>query len=153
MRPTTAARPAWPWLLLVTAASTLAAFGCGGGGGGDSPTAPPAPGGTPTTLSQIQAQVFTPTCARVGCHDNASGQAGLVLVAGQARANIVNVPSSQQPALSRVAPGNAEVSYLVRKVRGDASITGARMPISAAPLSQAQIDGIIQWINGGAPDD
>ena len=146
-----AARPAsWPFLLLLTVISTLAAIGCGGGGG-DSPTAPPAPGGTPTTLGQIQAQVFNPTCARVGCHDNASGQAGLVLVAGQARANIVNVPSSQQPMLSRVAPGNAEASYLVRKIRGDANITGARMPISAAPLAPAQIDGFVQWINGGAP--
>ncbi len=145
--------PAWPRLLLATVASTLAAFGCGGGGGGDSPTSPPVPGGTPTTLSQIQAQVFSPSCARVGCHDTASGQVGLVLVAGLARANIVDVPSSQQPMLSRVAPGNAEASYLVRKVRGDVSITGARMPISAVPLSPAQIDGIIQWINDGAPDN
>ena len=77
----------------------------------------------------------------------------MVLAAGSARGNIVNVPSSQQPALSRVAPRNAESSYLVRKIRGDANITGSRMPISAAPLSQAQIDGIVQWINSGAPDN
>ena len=151
MRRVTAAGAARRWPLLLSLTSILAASGCGGGI--DSPTSPPLPGGAPTTLSQIQTQVFTPSCARVGCHDSISGQAGMVLVAGQARANIVNVPSSQQPALSRVAPGNAEASYLVRKVRGDANITGARMPISAAPLSQAQIDGIIQWINSSAPDN
>ena len=134
--------------LLVPATALMA--GCGGSGGGSSPTAPPLPGGPATTLGQIQSQIFTPTCARVGCHD-ATAQAGLVLVAGAARGNLANVPSSQQPALSRVEPGDAEASYLVRKVRGDAGITGARMPISGAPLSQAQIDGIIQWINDGAP--
>lgn len=136
-------------VLVVVAATTVA--GCGGGGGGAGPTAPPPPGGSPTTLSQIQSQVFTPTCARVGCHDAASAQAGLVLSSGSARGNLVNVASSQQPALNRVTPGNPGASYLVRKVRGDASITGSRMPISAAPLTQAQIDGIIQWINDGAP--
>jgi hypothetical protein len=140
-------------MLALTVFSTLVTFGCGGGGGGDSPTAPPVPGGAPTTLNQIQTQMFTPTCARVGCHDNSSAQAGLVLIAGLARANIVNVASSQQPALSRVEPGNAEMSYLLRKVRGDANITGARMPISGAALSQAQIDGIIQWIDSGAADN
>lgn len=140
-------------MLLVTAltvATAVTMAGCGGGGGGGGgPTAPPIPTGSPTTLSQIQSQVFTPTCARVGCHSGA-GQAGLVLSSGLARANLVNVPSSQQPALSRVAPGNAGASYLVRKIRGDASITGATMPISAAPLTQAQIDGIIEWVNDGA---
>ena len=131
----------------------LVAAGCGGGGGGGGgPTAPPIPGGPATSLSAIQSQIFTPTCARVGCHDG-SAQAGLMLVAGAARGNLVNVPSSQQPGLNRVTPGNAGASYLVRKVRGDASISGARMPISAAPLTQAQIDGIIQWINDGAPDN
>lgn len=105
------------------------------------------------TLSALQAQIFTPTCARVGCHDNASGQAGLVLVAGQTRANLVSVASSQQPALALVEPGNAGASYVVRKVRGDANITGARMPISGAPLSEAEIDGLIAWINNGAADD
>ena len=114
--------------LLVAACLTALVAGCGGGGGGGGgPTAPPVPPTTPNTLSQLQAQVFTPSCARVGCHDTASAQAGLVLAAGASRANLVNVPSSQQPAVSRVAPGDAESSYLVRKVRGDASITGARM--------------------------
>jgi len=89
----------------------------------------------------------------VGCHDSISAQAGLVLASGLARANLVGVPSSQQPALMRVAPGDAEQSYLLRKVRGDDSITGARMPISAAPLTQAQLDGLAAWINAGALDN
>lgn len=132
----------------------LAVAGCGGGGGGGGgPTAPPVPPTSPDTLTQLQAQIFSPTCARVGCHDAASGQAGLVLTSGQARANLVNVPSSQQPSLSRVQPNDAGSSYIVRKVRGDATITGARMPIGSAPLTQAQVDGLIRWIDNGAPDN
>lgn len=137
-------------LLGATVASLITVLGCGGG---SSPTAPTAPSGSAVTLTQIQNQVFTPTCARIGCHDNISRQAGMALVAGQARANIVNVSSSQQPVLNRVEPGSAEASYLVHKIRGDSSITGSRMPISAAALSQAQIDGIIEWINSGAPNN
>jgi hypothetical protein len=89
----------------------------------------------------------------VGCHDAVSGQAGLVLASGRARANLVNVASSQQPSLFRVTPNDAESSYIVRKVRGDVTITGARMPIGSAPLTPAQIDGLIRWILAGAPDD
>ena len=37
---------------------------------------------------------------------------------------LVDVPSTQQPGLDRVEPGDAENSYLVKKLRGDVDIDG-----------------------------
>ncbi len=136
----------------VLALVTLIAAGCGGGGGGGTPTAPPMqpPAGPPVTFSDFQAQIFTPTCARGGCHSAASAQAGLVLEPGVAHGNLVGVPSTEVPALLRVDPGDAEQSYLIHKLRGDAGIIGERMPRGGPFLGQAEIDAMIAWINSGA---
>jgi hypothetical protein len=99
--------------------------------------------------SQIQ-PIFTNTCAVSGCHAASSAKAGLVLDAASAIDNLVGVPSSQQPGLLRVSPGNADDSYLVRKISGVPGIDGARMPKDRTPLPQAQIDLIRLWITQGA---
>jgi len=110
-----------------------------GGGGGDAVN----------YGAQIQT-IFTANCALSGCHAASSARGGLVLDAGVSLGNIVNVPSSQQPALSRVLPANPGDSYLVRKISGGPAITGGRMPLNRAPLPQAQIDLIRLWITQGA---
>lgn len=131
---------------------TIAA-GCGGSGG-NSPTAPPLPPGGPlVTFGDFQAAIFTPTCARSGCHSAASAQAGLVLAAGSSYGNLVNQPSTERPSLLRVSPNQPEMSYLVHKLRGDSDILGDRMPLGGPFLSQADIDALIAWINRGAPND
>jgi hypothetical protein len=48
-----------------------------------------------------------------------------------------------------VAPGNPSGSYLIQKLEGTAAV-GARMPLNAAPLAQADINVIRQWITDGA---
>ncbi|MCZ6727562.1 MAG: hypothetical protein O7A98_09455 [Acidobacteria bacterium] len=137
----------------------LVVAGCGGGGGGgNSPTAPPPPQPPPpptmaTTFSQFQAQIFTPSCGIVSCHNTGTAQAGLVLEAGQSYGNLVNVASTQQPGLNRVTPNQPEQSYLIKKLRGDPDITGERMPRGGPFLNQADIDAMIAWINNGAPDN
>lgn len=121
-----------------------------------SPTEPPpeGPGGTALAFSRIEAEVFTPTCAKAGCHDAASASAGLVLAAGQSYGNLVGRSSTQNGGLQRVAPGNPEASYLLRKLQGDPSITGGRMPLDGPPyLSSEQIEGIAAWIRAGAAND
>ena len=120
---------------------------------GTPPPPPPPPPPGATMFSQFQAQIFTPTCAAGGCHAAASAQAGLVLEAGQSYDNLVGVPSTQQPALSRVSPGNPEESYLIKKLRGDADIVGDRMPRGGPFLDQADIDALIAWISAGAPEN
>ena len=109
-----------------------------------------------TTLSQIQASVFTPKCS--GCHDGSVAPGGTLpgsqdLRAGSSFASLVNVASLEQPALMRVKPGDAANSYLIRKLQGAAGITGARMPFGGPYLDQATIDQITSWIASGAPNN
>src|SRR5436305_6463041 len=61
------------------------------------PTVPGGPSGggpiDPTaTFTRVQNEIFTPTCAALGCHDPLGRQQGLILTAGRAYANVVNVP-------------------------------------------------------------
>jgi hypothetical protein len=116
-----------------------------GGDGGD-PIDPTA------TLTRVQTEVFTPTCAVIGCHDTLGRQENQILVAGQAYANIVNRPSTQMPQLMRIRPNDPAGSYLYRKVTG-AGINGERMPQFGLPLPDAQVRLIRDWIRRGAPND
>lgn len=117
-----------------------------------SPTEPLAPDGQAFTFAQIQAQVFTPTCARAGCHTSAAASGGLVLEAGRSYGEIVNRPAVGNASLDRIEPGNPDRSYLIKKLRGAADITGARMPPDSS-LTQEQMDGIVGWVLAGAPND
>jgi hypothetical protein len=105
------------------------------------------------TLDDIQASVFTVSCATSGCHTGPAGGSlpdGLDLSSADASfANLVGVSSIQQPSLSRVAAGDPDNSYLVQKLEGTAA-TGAQMPRGAAALDPSVIDGIRQWITDGA---
>jgi hypothetical protein len=76
----------------------------------------------------------------------------MVLLAGQAYGNTVNVASVEMPQLRRVLPGDPASSYLYRKITG-AGITGDRMPLQQPPLSDAQIALVRNWILRGAPND
>lgn len=110
-------------------------------------------GGGPSTLSAIQEQIFTPSCAQAGCHDSASDSAGLVLEDGRSHGELVGVPSNQSPLRQRVAPGDPDASYLIDKLVGSANISGVRMPSGGPFLSDEEVDGIRQWIEDGAEDN
>lgn len=111
-------------------------------------------GGTALSFAQIQAEVFTPSCAKSGCHDAATASGGMVLAAGRSYGEIVNQSSTERSSLDRIEPGDPERSYLVKKLRGDPDIAGARMPLDRpGGLPQDQIDGIIAWVRAGAPND
>ncbi len=120
-----------------------------GDGTGDACEATSAP-----TLSQLQSSIFTPSCALSGCHNAATASQGLVLASGLTFGNIVGVPSQQMPSLDRIEPGDPDLSYLVRKVRGDSSITGGRMPLNGPPfLTEQQIQDIEDWVEAGASNN
>ena len=61
-------------------------------------------------------------------------------------------PGSQVPTLLRVAPGDADNSYLIQKLEGNASV-GGQMPLGGTPLPPDQINTVRQWIIDGATDD
>ena len=78
----------------------------------------------------------------------------LTLNQGTGLSELVDVDSTQLPSMKRVAPGDAENSYLVHKLRGTHIDVGGpadtdRMPPLAA-LADADIATIEAWINGGA---
>lgn len=131
---------------------TLLAIACGRL---KEPTAPGV-GGEPVdptaTFARIQNEIFTPTCAQLGCHDPLGQQQQQVLSAGRAYASIVNKPSVEMPSLMRILPGDPSNSYLYRKITG-IGITGDRMPQGRPPLTAAQIKLIRDWILRGAPND
>lgn len=105
------------------------------------------------TLDEIQAAVFTPSCASSNCHSNTNQAAGLALGdADTSFLELVGQFSNQngQSAVMLVAPTLPNDSYLIRKLEGTAGITGSRMPLGAAPLPQPDIDVIRQWILDGA---
>jgi hypothetical protein len=103
------------------------------------------------TLETIQAEVFNASCAVSGCHRGSDAPLGLDLSAGNARDNLVNVPSAEMPDLLRVQPGAPNSSYLVWKIEGRPDIVGERMPRGRPPLSEEQIQLIREWIADGAP--
>jgi hypothetical protein len=110
--------------------------------------------GTLSTLTSIQDNVFTPRCS--SCHTGAGATlpGALNLTnATASRAALVGVASVQVPALQRVAAGNPNDSYLIRKLEGGPNIVGQRMPRGGTPfLEPATIGAIRTWItNGAAP--
>lgn len=110
-------------------------------------------GGGPATLTELQDDLFTPTCDNFGCHNADSASAGLVLAEGMSFAELVNEPSRQRPEFDRVEPGDPDNSYIVKKLRGDADINGDRMPEGGPFLDDAELARLISWINDGAPNN
>ncbi|MFQ5526099.1 MAG: hypothetical protein ACE5GX_07520 [Thermoanaerobaculia bacterium] len=113
----------------------------------------PEPEPEAVTLTQLQTSLFTPTCAVAGCHSAGTARAGLVLEAGRTFGETVNVLSSQLPQFDIIEPGDPERSYLVKKLRGDADISGDQMPEGGPFLSEERIAEVISWVNAGALDN
>lgn len=105
----------------------------------------------PFTFTEIQAQVFTATCAASGCHAATAPQQGMSLAA-PAYANIVNVASTEVPSLLRIKPGDSANSYLVQKIAGTAAV-GGRMPLGGPFLDATTIARIRAWVDAGAPNN
>lgn len=117
------------------------------------PTGPGEPLPDPSaTLARVQSEIFTPSCASIGCHDAAGQQQGLILTPGRTHAMVVGRASTQVPSLSLVEPRDPANSYLYRKLTGGA-VTGERMPAGGPYLDEAQLSLVRDWIRRGAPDD
>jgi len=101
-------------------------------------------------FGSIQKNVFTPNCATSGCHIGAAAPQGLRLDEAHSFVLLVGIASTEVPGLLRVNPNNPDLSYLIQKLEGSATV-GDRMPLSGPPfLPQTTIDVIRQWIIDGA---
>jgi hypothetical protein len=120
----------------------------------------PSPDLTPT-FSSIQKEIFETSDpdgrqACITCHTNVgrTPAGGLNLLAGASYNALVGVGSLQKPGEIIVVPGNPDASYLVKKLEGDPTITGRRMPRNGPPfLTAGQILVIRRWIQLGARND
>jgi hypothetical protein len=110
--------------------------------------------GVQPTLTSIQNGVFTPSCGVANCHSGGGTQLPTSMNLSNITASyaaLVGVASTESPGLQRVAPGNANNSYLIHKLEGGPNIAGQRMPFGGTPLDPATIGAIRQWIGNGAP--
>ncbi len=114
--------------------------------------------GFASTWEAIQASVF----ARHGCTEQlchgAAVQGGLSLDPATAYSHLVDVPSTTDPKLTRVSPGEQKTSMLWLKLAKGTlgeSVTGpvggAAMPNTLPPISSDELDAIRLWIRAGAP--
>ncbi|HYN82289.1 MAG TPA: PKD domain-containing protein [Gemmatimonadaceae bacterium] len=126
-----------------------------GGYGNDCVTfvgTPPSPPGVVTFGPDVQ-PILSSNCAFSGCHAGASPKAGLDMSAGVAYGNLVNRLATELGSMNRVTPGNTAQSYLIHKLNGTqvaAGGSGVRMP-PGGPLSAAELQIIIKWVQDGAP--
>jgi hypothetical protein len=143
---------------------TAAMLGCGGDGSTLGPDGTPLDEGdsdgivddgdstaVTVSLTQLSAEIFTPKCAKAGCHTGFSPAAGMSLASSSIAAAIIDVASNQRPGLKRIDPNNPDGSYLIQKVRGAGA--NSQMPIGDAPLSSAEIQLIVDWVTAGAPSE
>jgi hypothetical protein len=110
------------------------------------------------TFASIQHDIFESSdsggqrLACTNCHTSTGRNpaAGLNLNHDVAYDQLVNVTS--RTSMLRVRPGDADNSYLIRKLAGGPGIIGARMPLnSPSYLTDGQIMIIRRWIAIGAP--
>jgi len=99
--------------------------------------------GLAASLNDVQAEVFTPSCAISGCHDG-SWVPNLSVGAYE---NIVNVNANLAPALFYINPGDPDNSFLIQKIQG--SSLGLSMPLGGT-LTASQIQLVSDWVTEGA---
>lgn len=91
--------------------------------------------------------IFEENCVAFGCHINAGEPPhGLILEPKFLYEKTINVASHEVPELKRIAPGDPDNSYLVRKIHGAPGIKGQRMPAFRDPLKPEEIETIVRWV-------
>lgn len=133
------------------------------------PTATATATATPQWFSTIRDTTFTKSCAVAFCHDSqgASFSGGLNLSPSVAYAQLVGAASTNAAAaaagLPRVAPGDPDASFLLRKICRSAlgselcpvpltPAFGGPMPLVGPVLTEAEVRQIRDWILAGAPN-
>lgn len=132
----------------------LALVSCGGNGGSTGPDPDPNPDPDPdpnraVSYSQDIQPIFTGNCAESGCHDSNTQEHGVDLSSYASAMNSVGVQYSTEI----IVPGEPNNSPIVDKISNDNPEEGVRMPYQRNPLSQANIDSIVAWIEDGAPNN
>ena len=126
-------------------ASAILFIGCSGDGDDTDAVAP--------TFTEVRDDILIPSCGFTTCHGG--GEGGLTIAAedpGAVYSALVDAPSFALPDEVLVIPGDAENSYLVKKVEGAVGIDGDPMPAPFG-LDEDRAADIRAWIDAGANDD
>ncbi|MBT8453818.1 MAG: hypothetical protein KJO40_17770 [Deltaproteobacteria bacterium] len=111
-----------------------------------------------STYDAIQASIFEAKgCTASSCHGEAM-LGGLDLRANASFDALVRQPSTIDPSIQRVFPGDHELSLLYLKLEAategtDLGSLGQPMPIEGEPLSADELDAMRLWMRAGAPAD
>lgn len=143
-----------PWLTRSFLLMLLVTFiSCGGGSStGPEPDPDPDPDPNPdrpVSFSEDIQPIFNGNCAVSGCHDSGTQESGVDLSSYDAALNSVGV----QYGTEIIQPGDPNNSPIVDKISNDDPEFGQRMPFNRQPLSEAEIDSIIAWIEDDAPNN
>ena len=106
-------------------------------------------GSAELTFAEVD-QLLVQSCGFSSCHGGGLG--GLTLDGDGDYDALVAVASTVLPEELLVISGDADGSYLIKKMEGASGIEGDVMPPSGQ-LDQATIDQIRDWIDRGAPND
>jgi len=125
---------------------------------------PPAP--ADPSLARDVLPLFSSTCSFSSCHGGSSPQAALRLGPESAvtpslvQSVLVNVPTRVDALLLRVKPGDADASFLIRKVEGRFADLrcfpdhcGERMPQRTQSLSERDVQLLRNWVTQGAKEN
>jgi hypothetical protein len=141
-------------IVALTLVLVSAAWGCGSSSSGNT---------DPVTFTMVYSDVISTTCLPCHAPGMVGDSAGALDMSTQALAysNLQKDASGSDckaSALPLVVPGNAAMSLLVEKVESTTPPCGSQMPFEcgagATPcLTTAQIQEIVDWINGGAENE
>jgi len=145
-----------PGLLLFSVVSALFLGACGASDSGDDTS--PKDCNYASTYDAIQATVFEAKgCTESACHgEGMSG--GLDLRVDRSFDALIHQPSTIDPSMKRVWPGDQELSLLYQKLAAATEGTelrdlGQPMPVDLEPLSDDQLEAMRLWIRAGASPD
>jgi hypothetical protein len=125
------------------------------------------------TFTEVYTTILAPDCSTSTCHNASDAENSVLDMSSKATAykNLVNKAAAgflcSSSGLTRVIPGDPSKSLLYLKVSATAPPCGFQMPPNATalmgidldsglaepPLSQTQQTLILDWIQGGAPND
>ena len=106
-----------------------------------------------TGFADIHKNILEPKCANPACHDG-TFEPDFRTIEGSYNTLVYHPVTKNDEDLTyahRVVPGDIGASWMYNRITTTNDTLG-QMPLYAPPLSQAEIDKVVAWINGGAKD-
>lgn len=106
--------------------------------------------GEPATFTRVGDEVLVASCGFSSCHGSGTGD--LTLDGNGSYDALVDVESAAAPGEILVIPGDADNSYLVKKLEAADGIVGTEMPPGGI-LDEERLTLVRDWIDAGALED